>query len=140
MIKEEAGPERLGQQQSLLSTAPSLIPYIQRWGGVCPPSGVTGDDSLPRGEERGLGSAPNTQGLMKGNLLTLCFLKPYFSVQWWHLLAQDSVKIQSVCGRKRVSPILLESECFITLSCELVQELSWTSGMIQLTAAKPILV
>ncbi|KAM7369275.1 hypothetical protein PAMP_013556 [Pampus punctatissimus] len=39
-----------------LSTEASLIPYIsqnqQWWDGVCPPSGVTGDDGLPRGEER----------------------------------------------------------------------------------------
>lgn len=57
MIKREAGPERLGQHH-----IPPPQQSLSRGGfGVCPPSGVTGDDSLPRGKERGGTSAPHTQ-------------------------------------------------------------------------------
>lgn len=59
VIKEEAGPERLGQH--LMPSIPPPPPAWQRWGGVCPPFGVTRDDSLPWGEERGGSSAPRTQ-------------------------------------------------------------------------------
>lgn len=67
MIKEEAGHERLGQQSPLFPPSSHLSHPIhplaqQRWGEVCPPSGVTGDDSLPRGEERGGSSAPKHTG------------------------------------------------------------------------------
>lgn len=51
MIKEEVGPERLGQQQSLLLHRGPSHPLHPSGpvevGRVCPPSGVTGDDSLP---------------------------------------------------------------------------------------------
>lgn len=118
VIKEEAGPERLGlQHRQPLSSLPSPRPR-QRWGGVWPPSGVTGDDSLPRGEGRGGGSAPNTQDSHERGTFFyfIPFKPPRFFTQWWHLLARDPAKIQSSRGKKGMSPILLESESFITLS------------------------
>lgn len=118
MIKEEAGPERLGlQHRQPLSSLPSPRPR-QRWGGVWPPSGVTGDDSLPRGEGRGGGSAPNTQDSHERGTFFISFLLnhhvslPSGGIYW----PSDSVKIQSSRGKKGMSPILLESESFITLS------------------------
>lgn len=77
MIKEEAGPQRPGQAAGLPLFTPHLShPRAGRGGGVggvygsC---GVTGDDRLPWGEERGGSSAPNPQDLMKGDLFILFF-------------------------------------------------------------------
>lgn len=71
VIKEEAGAERPGRQQSLFSTAALHLQVRQGRGWGCPSSGVTRDDSLPPGKERGGSSAPNSRELMKGKLFTL---------------------------------------------------------------------
>lgn len=104
------------------------------WGRVCTPSGVTGDDSLPWGKERGGSSAAHTQDF--SFFFNLFLLNPHIALPsggiYW---PQTRWRFSPVGEKKGLSPISLESESFITLSRQegACGEINFTS-----TAAKSV--